>query len=126
MKWGMNELARIMIVDDAAFMRVMLKQILTANNFEVVAEAQNGKEAIRAYEVHKPDVVTMDITMPDMGGIDAVKAIKALDPHAKIIMCTAMGQQPMILSAMEAGAIDFIVKPFQNDRVLKSINNALQ
>jgi two-component system chemotaxis response regulator CheY len=119
-------MARIMIVDDAAFMRMSLKKILLESDFEVVAEAQNGKEAIEAYAIHLPDIVTMDITMPDMNGIEAVKGIRAIDPFAKIIMCSAMGQQQMIVKAMEAGAIDFVVKPFQSDRVIRSIVDALQ
>ncbi|RTE11388.1 response regulator [Paenibacillus whitsoniae] len=118
-------MARILIVDDAAFMRLSLKQILAANDHEVVAEAQTGKEAIQAYDIYRPDIVTMDITMPDMDGIEAVKRIKELDPKAKIIMCSAMGQQQMILRAIEAGAMDFIVKPFHHNRVIGSIANAL-
>ncbi|MBV7272268.1 response regulator [Clostridium thailandense] len=114
-------MAKILIVDDAAFMRMMIKDILEKNGFEVVGEANNGLKAVELYKKEKPDVVTMDITMPDMDGIEAVKAIKAFDPGAKIIMCSAMGQQTMVMDAIKAGARDFIVKPFQPDRVLEAI-----
>ncbi|MFT5875475.1 MAG: two-component system chemotaxis response regulator CheY, partial [Clostridium sp.] len=112
-------MARVLIVDDAAFMRMMIKDILEKNGFEVVGEANNGIKAVELYKAEKPDVVTMDITMPDMDGIEAVKEIKAFDPAAKIIMCSAMGQQSMVMDAIRAGARDFIVKPFQADRVLE-------
>lgn len=112
---------KVLIVDDAAFMRMMLKNILEKDDFKVIAEASNGLKAIEAYQNERPDVVTMDITMPDMDGIEAVRKIKEIDPTAKIIMCSAMGQQGMVLDAIKAGAKDFIVKPFQADRVLDSI-----
>ena len=115
----------VLIVDDAAFMRMMLKDILTKNDFEVVGEAENGKVAVAAYQKLQPDIVTMDITMPEMNGIDAVKAIKTLDASAKVVMVSAMGQQPMVIEAIQAGAVDFIVKPFQPDRVLEALNKAL-
>jgi two-component system chemotaxis response regulator CheY len=115
----------VLIVDDAAFMRMMLKDILSKNSFEVVGEAENGKVAVAAYQKLHPDIVTMDITMPEMNGIDAVKAIKALDSQAKIIMVSAMGQQPMVIEAIQAGAVDFIVKPFQPDRVVEALSKAL-
>ncbi|WP_042355993.1 response regulator [Bacillus rubiinfantis] len=115
-------MAKILIVDDAAFMRMMLKDILTKNGFEVVGEAVNGEDAIEKYQELQPDVVTMDITMPEMDGITAVKKIRAINPQAKIIMCSAMGQQPMVLEAIQSGAKDFIVKPFQADRVIESIS----
>ncbi|MED4603204.1 response regulator [Paenibacillus validus] len=118
-------MANIMIVDDAAFMRMMLKQMITEFGHQVVAEAQNGIEAIAAYEKFRPDLVTMDITMPDMDGIEAVKNIKSIDAGAKIIMCSAMGQQGMVLQAIQAGARDFIVKPFQKDRVGEAISKIL-
>lgn len=118
-------MSRVLVVDDAAFMRMMLKDILTKGGFEIAGEAANGIQAIATYESTKPDIVTMDITMPDMDGIGAVKKIKALDPNAKIIMCSAMGQENMVLEAIRAGAKDFIVKPFQADRVLNAINKAL-
>lgn len=117
---------RVLIVDDALFMRMKLKDILERNGFEVVAEAQNGMEAVEKFKSERPDIVTMDITMPEMSGIEAVKAIKKIDPDAKIIMCSAMGQQAMVMEAIQAGAQDFIVKPFQSDRVLDALNKALK
>ncbi|AYD40724.1 response regulator [Clostridium fermenticellae] len=118
-------MAKILIVDDAAFMRMMIKDILEKNGFEVIGEANNGAKAVELYKKEKPDIVTMDITMPDMDGIEAVKAIKAFDPEAKIVMCSAMGQQTMVMDAIKAGARDFIVKPFQPDRVLEAIKKVL-
>lgn len=118
-------MARVLIVDDAAFMRMMIKDILEKNGFEILGEANNGLKAVELYKKDKPDVVTMDITMPDMDGIEAVKAIKAFDPSAKIIMCSAMGQQTMVMDAIRAGARDFIVKPFQPDRVLEAIRKVV-
>ena len=115
---------RILLVDDAVFMRMKLKDILEKNGYEVVGEAQNGIEAIEKYKAEKPDLVTMDITMPEMDGVTALKEIKKIDPKAKVIMCSAMGQQSMVMDAIQAGAIDFIVKPFDNDRVIESINKA--
>lgn len=117
--------AKVLIVDDAAFMRMMLKDILTKNGFEVVGEAENGKMAAQMYGELKPDVVTMDITMPEMDGIAAVKEIKGSDPGAKVVMVSAMGQQAMVIEAIRAGAADFIVKPFQPDRVLEALGKAL-
>ncbi|WP_067729402.1 response regulator [Oceanobacillus damuensis] len=116
---------RILIVDDAAFMRMMIKDILTKNGFEVVGEAPDGAQAIEKYNELTPDLVTMDITMPEMDGITALKEIKKSNPDAKIIMCSAMGQQAMVIDAIQAGAKDFIVKPFQGDRVIEAIQKAL-
>ena len=116
---------RILIVDDAAFMRMMIKDILTKNGFEVVGEAADGAQAVSLYQELKPDLVTMDITMPEMDGITALKEIKAANPSAKVIMCSAMGQQAMVIDAIQAGARDFIVKPFQADRVIEAINKVL-
>ena len=116
---------RILIVDDAAFMRMMIKDILTKNNFEVVGEAADGVQAVEKYLELKPDLVTMDITMPEMDGITALKEIKKINPGAKVIMCSAMGQQAMVIDAIQAGAKDFIVKPFQADRVLEAISKTL-
>jgi len=113
---------RVLIVDDAIFMRMKLKDILEKNGYEVVAEAQNGLEAIEKYKAEKPDLVTMDITMPEMDGVAALKGIKAVDPAAKVVMCSAMGQQSMVMDAIQAGAVDFIVKPFDSDRVIQSLN----
>nr|WP_198507848.1 response regulator [Bacillus sp. FJAT-45037] len=118
-------MASVLIVDDAAFMRMMIKDILSKNGFEIVGEAANGQEAVNQYKELKPDLVTMDITMPEMDGIQALKAIKEQDASAKVIMCSAMGQQSMVIDAIQSGAKDFIVKPFQADRVLESINKVL-
>ncbi|MCX7951687.1 MAG: response regulator [Clostridiales bacterium] len=118
-------MARVLIVDDAAFMRMMLKDILTKNGYDVIGEAPNGVKAVEIYKAEKPDVVTMDITMPEMDGIQAVKEIKAFDPGAKIIMCSAMGQQAMVMEAIKSGAKDFIVKPFQPERVLEALKKVL-
>ncbi|WP_339227719.1 response regulator [Oceanobacillus sp. FSL K6-2867] len=116
---------RILIVDDAAFMRMMIKDILTKNGYEIVGEAQDGAQAVEKYKEVMPDLVTMDITMPEMDGITALKEIKKVNPDAKIIMCSAMGQQAMVIDAIQAGAKDFIVKPFQADRVIEAIQKAL-
>ena len=117
--------SRILIVDDAAFMRMMVKDILSKNGYDVVGEAENGLKAVEKYQELKPDLTTMDITMPEMDGITAVKEIKKVDPNAKIIMCSAMGQQAMVIEAIQAGARDFIVKPFQPDRVLEAVRKAV-
>jgi two-component system chemotaxis response regulator CheY len=116
---------RILVVDDAAFMRMMLKDILTKNGYEVCGEGANGNEAVAKYEEFKPDLVTLDITMPEMDGINALKKIKSIDPNCKVIMCSAMGQQSMVIDAIQAGAKDFIVKPFQPDRVIEAIKKAI-
>ncbi|SHJ01479.1 response regulator [Desulfofundulus thermosubterraneus] len=116
---------RILVVDDAAFMRMMIKNIVTKNGYEVAGEAENGKQAVEMYAELKPDIVTMDITMPEMDGIEAVKAIRAIDPNASIVMVSAMGQQAMVMDAIQAGARDFIVKPFQQDRLLQAIERVL-
>jgi two-component system, chemotaxis family, chemotaxis protein CheY len=118
-------MARILIVDDTRFMRETLTGIIQKANHEVVGEAENGLEAILLYRKIKPDLVTMDITMPEMSGLDAVRQIKKEFPDAKIIMCSAMGQQKMIVEAIEAGAKDFIVKPFDDNRVLEAIDRVL-
>ena len=111
---------RGLIVDDAAFMRLNLKNILK-ENYEIAGEAENGQQAVEMYQELKPDFVTMDITMPVMDGLEAIKEIKKIDPEANIIVCSAMGQQKMIIKAIEAGAKDFIVKPFKEQRVLEAI-----
>ncbi|MCT1903761.1 response regulator [Oceanobacillus sojae] len=116
---------KILIVDDAAFMRMMIKDILTKNDFEVVAEAQDGNEAVEKYKESQPDLVTMDITMPEKDGLAALKEILQVNPDAKVIMCSAMGQQAMVIDAIQAGAKDFIVKPFQAERVIEAIQKAL-
>ncbi len=117
--------AKVLVVDDAAFMRMMIKDILGKNGYEIVGEAENGQKAVEKYQELKPDLTTMDITMPEMDGITAVKEIKKLDPAAKVIMCSAMGQQAMVIEAIQSGARDFIVKPFQPDRVLEAVRKAL-
>lgn len=116
---------RILVVDDAAFMRMMIKNILTKYGYEVVGEAENGSVAVQMYQELKPDLVTMDITMPEMNGIDCVKAIINQDPDANIVMVSAMGQQAMVMEAIQAGAKDFIVKPFQQERILQAIERVL-
>ncbi|MEJ6950208.1 response regulator [Natronospora cellulosivora (SeqCode)] len=112
---------KVMIVDDAAFMRLNLRNILK-EDYQVVGEAQNGQEAVDMYQDLTPDIVTMDITMPVMDGLEAIKKIKGLDPNAQIIVCSAMGQQKMIIEAIEAGAKDFIVKPFKESRVIEAVS----
>ena len=116
----------VMLVDDAAFMRMMLKDILSNNGYQVVGEAENGMVAVDRYSELKPDITIMDITMPEMDGLQAVKEIRAKDPQAKIIMCSAMGQQTMVIEAIQSGAKDFVVKPFQPDRVLEAVSKALK
>ncbi|MDZ4259017.1 MAG: response regulator [Gemmatimonadales bacterium] len=116
---------RILICDDAIFMRTMISDILTGGGYEVLGEAESGLQAVERYKALAPDLVTMDIVMPDMGGIDAVKAIIAHDPNAKILMCSAMGQQQLVVEAIQAGAKDFVVKPFQPARVLEAVKNLL-
>ncbi|MEX2462215.1 MAG: response regulator [Paenibacillaceae bacterium] len=116
---------RILVVDDAAFMRMMIRDILTKNGYEVCGEANDGAQAIEKFKEVKPDLVTMDITMPEMDGIAALKEIKKIDPLAKVVMCSAMGQQAMVIDAIQAGAKDFIVKPFQPDRVIEAIKKTL-
>ena len=118
-------MAKILVVDDAAFMRMMIKDILTKNGYEVAGEAENGAIAVSKYTELKPDLVLMDITMPEKDGIQALKDIKAADGGAKVIMCSAMGQQAMVIESIQAGAKDFIVKPFQADRVLEAVKKAI-
>lgn len=115
----------VLVVDDAAFMRMMLKDILEKNGFKVVGEAANGEEAVKKYKDLKPDVVTMDITMPVLDGIKAVKKIKKIDPEAKILMVSAMGQEKLIIESIEAGAEDFIVKPFQPGKVVEAVKKCV-
>jgi Response regulator containing CheY-like receiver, AAA-type ATPase, and DNA-binding domains len=120
-----NMAKSILICDDAAFMRMMIKDILTKNGYAVAGEAENGVKAVEKYNETKPDLVMMDITMPEMDGIQALKKIKAADPSANIIMCSAMGQQAMVIESIQSGAKDFIVKPFQADRVLEAVKKAV-
>ena len=115
----------ILICDDAAFMRMMIKDILTKNGYTIVGEAENGQKAVEKYNETKPDLVMMDITMPEVDGIAALKKIKGSDPNAKIIMCSAMGQQAMVIEAIQSGAKDFIVKPFQAERVIEAVKKVV-
>ena len=115
----------ILICDDAAFMRMMIKDILSKNGYTIAGEAENGAIAVEKYDELKPDLVMMDITMPEKDGIQALKEIKAKDSAAKIIMCSAMGQQAYVIEAIQNGAKDFIVKPFQQDRVLEAVRKAI-
>ena len=115
----------ILICDDAAFMRMMIKDIRTKNGYNVAGEAENGAKAVEKYAELKPDLVLMDITMPEMDGIQALKAIKGSDPGATVIMCSAMGQQAMVIESIQSGAKDFIVKPFQADRVLEAVKKVV-
>ena len=115
----------ILICDDAAFMRMMIKDILTKNGYNVVAEAENGLKAVEKYQENKPDLVLMDITMPEMDGIQALKKIKQMDPNASVVMCSAMGQQAMVIESIQAGAKDFIVKPFQAERVIEAVKKVV-
>ena len=118
-------MARVLVVDDAAFMRKMVSDTLTKGRHEVVGEAGNGTEAIDRYQALKPDLTTLDITMPEKDGIAALKEIVALDPGAKVIMCSALGQESKVLESIKLGAKDFVVKPFQAPRVLEAIGKAL-
>ena len=115
----------ILICDDAAFMRMMIKDILTKNGYNVAGEAENGQRAVEKYAELKPDLVLMDITMPEMDGIQALKKIKESDASALVIMCSAMGQQAMVIESIQAGAKDFIVKPFQADRVIEAVKKVV-
>lgn len=119
-------MARVLIVDDAKFMRMTLSNILIKADHNIVGEAENGRQAVEMYREHQPDLVTMDITMPEMSGLEAVKEIRKEFPNAIIIMCSAMGQQKMVVEAIEAGAKDFIVKPFDELRVTDAIRRVLQ
>jgi len=116
---------RVLVCDDAIFMRTMISDILSGAGYEVVGEAETGLQAIERYRALSPDLVTMDIVMPDMGGIDAVREIVKQDPNAKILMCSAMGQQALVVEAIQAGAKDFVVKPFQPSRVLEAVQRVL-
>jgi two-component system chemotaxis response regulator CheY len=115
----------VLVCDDAIFMRTMISDILTQAGFEIIGEAESGAQAVEKYRQLKPDLVTMDIVMPDMGGIDAVREICRDNPDAKILMCSAMGQQALVVEAIQAGAKDFVVKPFQPSRVLEAVQRVL-
>lgn len=113
---------KVLIVDDAAFMRGNIKQMLSNNGYEVIGEAENGLEGVRKYKELSPDIVTMDITMPEMSGIQAVQEIRKINPRAKIIMVSAMGQQNFVLEAIKSGATGFVVKPFKEEQIMKAIS----
>ena len=115
----------VLVCDDAVFMRTMIGDILTQAGLDVVGEAESGQEAVKKYKELRPDLVTMDIIMPEMGGIDAVRAITDFDPQARVLMCSAMGQQALVVEAIQAGAKDFVVKPFQPSRVLEAVQRVL-
>lgn len=118
-------MAKILCVDDAAFMRMMIKNTLTQNGYSDVYEAADGAQAVEKYMEIRPDLVIMDITMPNMDGLEALKAIKAKDPNANVVMCSAMGQEAMVVDAIKAGAKDFIVKPFKPDRIVKTVSSII-
>lgn len=118
-------MAKIMLVDDAAFMRMMVKNALTKSGYDNFVEAQDGAEAVKKYDEEKPDMVIMDITMPNMDGLQALKKIRENDPNAKVVMCTAMGQEGMVVDAIKSGAKDFIVKPFNAERIVSTVNTIL-
>lgn len=118
-------MARIMVVDDAAFMRMTLKKMLEAHGHEMVAEAENGLDAIKKFMEVKPDITLLDITMPEMNGVQALEGIKKVDPDARVIMVSAMGQQSMVAQAIQFGAKDFIVKPFEESRLLAAVDRVL-
>jgi two-component system chemotaxis response regulator CheY len=118
-------MARVLVVDDAAFMRKMVSDALSGGGHEIVGEAGNGAEAVQRYQELRPDVMTLDITMPEKDGLAALREIIAVDPGAKVVMCSALGQESKVLESIKLGAKDFVVKPFQQDRVLSAIEKAL-
>lgn len=115
---------KILLVDDANIIKLMLRKILVEGGYEIIGEASTGEEAVKKYSELKPDLVTMDITMTGMGGINALKAIREIDPNAKVIMCSAMGQKYLIMEAIKAGAVNFLMKPFEADKVLEAVERA--
>ena len=119
------KMSKILLVDDAAFMRMMVKDTLTKNGYTDLYEAADGIQAIAQYNEVKPDLVIMDITMPNMDGLEALKEIRKQDPNANVVMCSAMGQEAMVIDAIKSGAKDFIVKPFKPDRILKTVSTLL-
>ncbi|OPZ61496.1 MAG: Chemotaxis protein CheY [Synergistetes bacterium ADurb.Bin520] len=116
---------RILVTDDTAFMRLLLQKILTEGGYDVVGEADNGKEAVRLFERHRPDLVTMDITMPILNGVEALKRIRAIDPDARVLMVSAMGQKNMVMQALREGAQGFLIKPFEKEKVLQAVAEVL-
>jgi two-component system chemotaxis response regulator CheY len=119
-------MARILVADDASFMRQIIRDILESEGHEIVAEASDGVQAVEEWKKHRPDLVTMDIVMPRRSGIDAVRAIAAIDASARIVMCSALGQETLVTEALQAGAADFIVKPFKPDAVLATLQRVLE
>lgn len=116
---------KIMLVDDAAFMRMMIKDTLQKNGYTEIIEAGNGEQAVNTYVTEKPDLILMDITMPVMDGLEALRKLKEMDSSVKVVMCSAMGQETMVVDALKLGAKDFIVKPFKPDRIMKTVNSIL-
>ena len=116
---------KILVVDDAGFMRKMVQTHLTKAGYTDFIEGEDGARAVELYKENKPDLVIMDITMPNMNGIDALREIKSNDPDAKVVMCSAMGQEAMVMAAIKLGALDFIDKPFQADRIVQTVNKML-
>lgn len=117
---------KIMLVDDAAFMRMMIKNTLTQNGYDDIIEAKDGVEAVQKYKDESPNLVIMDITMPNMDGIEALRNIKEFDANSKVVMCSALGQEKMVLEAIKLGATDFIVKPFKPERIMKTVNSCFE
>lgn len=115
----------VLVVDDSMFMRNIISEILEKNNIKVVGQATNGREAVNKYNLLKPDIVTMDITMPDMKGIDAIRLIIEQDPNAKIIVCSSMGQKEFIRDAIDAGAKGFVIKPFEEEDLVKEVTKVI-
>jgi two-component system chemotaxis response regulator CheY len=118
--------ARVLVADDASFMRQMIQEIIEPEGYQVVGEAADGMEAVEQYQTLKPDLVTMDIVMPKRSGIDAVKGILQADPEARVVMCSALGQETLVMEALQAGAKDFIVKPFKPDAVIATLAKVLE
>ncbi|HJB39723.1 MAG TPA: response regulator [Candidatus Ruthenibacterium avium] len=116
---------KILVVDDAGFMRMMIKNYLTKAGYETIIEGEDGEKAVSLYKSEAPDLVIMDITMPNLDGIGALRAIKEADPNAKVVMCSAMGQEAMVMEAIKLGAKDFIVKPFKQERILETVSKLL-
>ncbi len=120
-----EKMYKILVVDDAGFMRMMIKTCLTKSGYPNVIEGEDGEKAIALYKAEKPDLVFMDITMPNLDGIGALKGIKEVDPNAKVVMCSAMGQEAMVMEAIKEGAMDFIVKPFKPERIIQTVSKIL-